>query len=163
MSSPWNCLKSYTYVKCIWWMCKKKFQVFSCRIARAGNICTKQCGCTNVSCSSNCLILYILYSRAVARRKEAEGMRHEWSMPKEEGAEAIRSRSLVVREWDDARGSLLSPTLALPPEQRPRLSFWLFPAFSLLLVFPTTCNDFCRCPHACPFVDAHYLSWMTAR
>ena len=29
----------------------------------------------------------------------------------------------VVREQDDARGSLLSSTLALPLEQRPKLSF----------------------------------------
>ena len=44
-------------------------------------------------------------------------------MPKEEGAEAIRKKVYVVRERDDARGSLLSPTLALPLEQRPKLSF----------------------------------------
>jgi hypothetical protein len=30
-----------------------------------------------------------LYSRGVARTIEAEGMRYEWLMPKEEGAEAI--------------------------------------------------------------------------
>jgi hypothetical protein len=38
------------------------------------------------------------YSRGVARTIEAEGTRYEWLMPKEEGAEAIRMRSMSDRD-----------------------------------------------------------------
>jgi hypothetical protein len=116
--------------------------------------------------------LIIVYSRAVVRTSEAEGIRYEWLMPKEEGLEATRQ------------------SLAGTPEQRPKLSFLTLSASSLFpqcflqlalsfvdacsyrwLLFPTTCFVFCRClfsqmnwwllvkPAHFLFVDACFIWW----
>jgi len=62
---------------------------------------------------------------------EAEGTRYEWLMPKEEGAEAIRMRSMWCESDRDACLSI-SLALALPLEQRPKLSFLTPPSTPFL-------------------------------
>jgi hypothetical protein len=62
---------------------------------------------------------------------EAEGTKYEWLMPKEEGAEAIRMKSMWCESDRDVCLSILL-ALALPLEQRPKLSFLTPPSTPFL-------------------------------
>jgi hypothetical protein len=96
--------------------------------------------------------LHILFSRAVVRTNEAEGMRYEWLMPKEEGAEAIRMRSMVVREWSRQRVSLRLAGTGLASRTEAKAQFLTFSASSLFLQ--------CFLQLALSFVDACSYRWL---
>ena len=70
-------------------------------------------------------------------------------MPKKEGAEAIRMRSMWCESDQDGAYLSILLALALPPEQRPKLSFLTFSASSLFL--------HCFLQLALSFVDACFL------